>query len=238
MLNFIKSKHKNLVKYLTLVIFFIAVFLQYFLSIFAVDINARALSFSCVVLCFIFTLLFVQKDKNIFISIGLFFNCIADIFLVLNYDESNFLAGVSIFLFAQLCYAIYTIMLNKSKTAKIVNIVLRSIVIVAIGIIGYIFGLTLYEIFSIIYITNFVLSCIYTFIYFKTELFYAIGSLLYIVCDIIVGITNGGAKILGLSGSFIDFLYSFDMAFVFYIPGVFVIALQVFYASFKHQKTN
>ena len=238
MLNFIKSKNKNIIKYLVLAIFFIAIFLQYFLNIFATNINARALSFSCVILCFVFTLFFVQKDKNIFISIGLFLNCIADIFLVLYYDKSNFLAGVSVFLFVQLFYAIYTVMLNKSRTAKIVNISLRSGLSIIIGIVGFIAKLTLYEIFSLIYIANFVLSCIYAFIHFKTELFYAIGSLIYICCDVFVGIPNGGAKILGFSGSFIDFLYSFDMAFVLYIPGVFVIALQVFYASFKYQKTN
>lgn len=207
------------------------VFSSYFIEIFANSffLNDRQLSYICVVFCFLLSLCFAKKDNTLLITLGLLFNCIADIFLVLNYSNQTMLAGVSVFLITQTFYALYTLTLCKSKTTKIINICARiigSIIILLITLLAL--KIKLYEAFSGVYIFNFVITLIVCLCNFKSQYIMCVGLFLYICCDVCVGLTNGGASILGFSGSFIDFLYSFDMAFVFYIPGVYFISLNNF----------
>lgn len=195
------------------------------------------ISFLCVILCAGLATLFIDfTRKEQFICYALLLNIASDYFLVLNYSSENFVVGVSIFVAVQFMFAIYTILLNKTLLTKLVNIISRVVITAtATTLLAIYFNLAVHEILAVIYITNFVLTLFWSLIYIKHTWVFSIGTLFYIICDVVVGITNGGADIFGFSGSFIDFLYTYDVAYWFYIPAVLLIAV---YSALKISKND
>lgn len=185
------------------------------------------ISYLCIILCAGLATLFIDfKKKEQFICYALLLNIASDYFLVLNYSSENFVVGLSIFIAVQFMYAVYTVLLNKTLVTKIVNIITRCVItVVVVQVLILFFALEIHEILAVIYITNFVITLFWSLIYIKQNWVFALGTFFYIICDVIVGITNGAADIFGFSGSFIDFLYSYDVAYWFYIPAALLIAI-------------
>lgn len=194
------------------------------------------LCYSCVVACFVFSLLFIGKDtKKILITIALALNVAADYFLVLTLSYKTQLIGVCIFCFIQFAYALYTIYLTKNVWLKLLNVVVRAAVtVVAYFVIQHFLHLETVEIISLLYAINCLITVIVLLFYIKTEWILFLGLLLLLICDIFVGLQYGAVDILGITGWFLEVLKNYDIAFICYIPGEFLIALSAVWA--KKQK--
>jgi len=86
----------------------------------------------------------------------------------------------------------------------------------------------LLEILSVVYIANFLITVIVTACHAKTQWLTLSGMISFFICDIIIGLTNGGGAILGINTTW---LASGDYAFFFYVPGIFLIALSSVWAN-------
>ncbi|MBQ0017053.1 MAG: hypothetical protein KBT30_00295 [Clostridiales bacterium] len=215
-----KSKIKNIIAIILSVII-----LALYLKVLIFGEAHYVEGFLGIPLAFLISALFLDiKNSKAFITYALLLNSIADVFLVLTRTHQE--VGVSIFILAQICYMIYTLMLDKKLWVKLVNISSRVIIsVVAVVVLKSLFNLELLEMLSVIYITNSCITCLFLGVHIKTKLLMFIGFILFILCDIVVGLTWGGAEILNLSGAFIDLLYKFDFAFLFYVPGIYLISL-------------
>jgi len=201
--------------------------------------DRRYLGYGAIALCFLFSLLFIRKDlKKIFITLALATNVAADYFLVFSTNSGTDkykMIGLWIFLGMQLFYFLYTLAVQKSNAARTINFALRvTAILVVIFILGKRFSLGLKEELAIIYIANSVVTLFVMLFHCKTEWLAAIGMLLFILCDVCVGLNEGGFEVINVSsGWFYEFITGHDVAFWFYTPGIFLISLSSVWAKKK-----
>lgn len=89
--------------------------------------DSRPLKFITSALITLFGLSIFNKKEGRFVSIGLMFTLLADIFLVL---LDKYLYGVAVFIVAQLCYAVYlTYISGKKLPAEILKRIVPAIVV-------------------------------------------------------------------------------------------------------------
>lgn len=233
-------KKVNIFKTIMTILFGLIVFGGYFCIIFdafAEKIPTNYIYFACVCACFLLSLLFVKvKNRSLIVTIALAVTVVADYFLVLNLSgaEENRLIGLCVFCGVQLLYAIYTLTLNRSIGARVINLALRvAVCMIAYFVIPLYFEVGTIELLSIMYIANFVISIFYLLVHIKSQLLMLIGYLLFFVCDVFIGLTNGGAGLLGVSAEFLNFIMTYDIAFYCYIPGLFIIALSTVWKKEK-----
>lgn len=212
------------------ILFAAAIFGSYFCIIFGEfkpPLNSTYFYFGSVALCFVFSLLFMKMQaKKVLVTLALAVTVVADYFLILFPNEQNRLIGLCVFCAVQLVYAIYTLVLNKSIGARVVNIALRvALCAIAAYVAPLYFELGTIELLTVMYIINFLITILYLLIHIKTEALMLLGMLLFFVCDIIIGLTNGAAEIFGITGDFLTFIYTYDIAFYCYLPGLFLIAM-------------
>ncbi len=235
------EKNKTSVfKVIMTVLFAILVFASFFYYIFGTfdaesKIQPKYLAYACGVLCFLFSLIFVRFDfKKIVLTLSLATTVAADYFLVLNNSEENKLVGLCIFCAFQFFLMIYTLYLNGSVGVRIVNIAIRvALCLIAYFVLpGYVELGTL-ELVAVMYIINFFVSLLMLLFNLKTEWLLFLGCLLLFLCDIVIGLKNGGFTLLNLSGSFVDFLNSRAIQTYLYIPGLFLIATSSVFSKKK-----
>lgn len=234
-----KSK-TSVFKVIMTVIFALLVFASFFYVIFGKfeadsKLKMEYFAYACVGLCFLFSLCFIRINfKKIILTLGLASVVVADYFLTLMPTEQNKLIGVCIFCVFQLFLMIYTLYLNQSIGTRIFNIAFRfALCLLAYFLIPNYFEIGTLELVAVMYILNFAASLIFLLIHIKSEWLLFLGCLLFFLCDIVVGLKNGGITLLNLSGPFVDFLNSGDIAFYLYIPGLFLIATSSVYAKKK-----
>lgn len=235
-----ETNKKPILKIFMSILFALIIFGGYFCVIF-IDFQAPLKSsyfyFGCVCACFLFALLFMKmKPKSMVVVIALTLTVVADYYLILNLNalEENRLIGLCVFCGVQLLYAIYTLMLNRSIGTRVINIALRiGLCLIVYFVLPLYFELGLIEMISLMYISNFVVSILFLIAHIKTEWLMLLGYLLFFICDIFIGLSNGGAAFFGITGEFLNFITSNDVAFYFYIPGLFLIALSVVWKKEK-----
>ncbi len=195
----------------------------------------RGLYYACIVLSFIFAFIFVRRNsKQISLTAALLFACCADYFLILNFvvsrSTTDQVFGMLAFCGLQICFAIYTWFLIKSLQWRIGMVIIRAAVSCLVAIILPLLHLGLLEILSVVYFFNFFITIIIVACHAKSEWLTLVGMISFFICDIIIGLTNGGGAILGINTVW---LASGDYAFFFYVPGIFLIALSSVWANKK-----
>lgn len=222
-------------KFLATLVFGGVIFGMFLYIILKGDFKNAYLSFSCVGLCFLFSLLFIKlTSKKILITLALATNVVADYFLILTPSEENKLIGLGIFCGVQFFYLVYSLLLNKSIGVRIVNISLRvALCLIAYYVLPKYFSLSVLELVAVMYILNFLVSLLVVLCHIKTEWLLFVGLLLFFACDIFVGLAEGGFALLNLTGNFVDFVLTKNVHFWFYIPGLFLIATSSVWASKK-----
>lgn len=194
------------------------------------------LSYGAIGLCFAFSLIFLTKNsKKVFITLALACNVAADYFLVFAPSEKHKLIGLCVFLGMQLFYFCYTLAIQKSNVARAINFALRlSVCLAAILLLPRYATLKTIELLAVIYIANSLVTLFVMLCHFKTEWLAFFGMLLFILCDVCVGLTNGGIEFFHIpAGKFVEFITTHDVAFWFYTPGVFLISLSSVWAKNK-----
>lgn len=187
--------------------------------------------FASVVAAFLFSLIFLSFKHNKYLTqLGLLFTVVADVFLVLIEPRNQAIAMTS-FSLTQIFYFFKTLQLGNSKVQNRVNIILRIIFIVAVEIVALIVlkdNADYVSLISVFYYTNLILNMAFAFVQFKTNKCFAIGLLLFLLCDTFVGFQMAFDVYIFIShSSFIYKLFTLPFNFIwfFYVPSQTLIAL-------------
>ena len=201
------------------------------------DINIEIsnwLKYVGIIICFLASLIPIfsknSAKSQYFIPFSLFFTLISDYFLLINTDKNLYIFGVVIFIIVQLSYFIYIETLKKNKTSFLISLIFRiilsSILIIVLSIIRF----DLLSIVSACYFVELLMNFITSLSLIKINkyfLIFSIGLLLFIGCDISVGLTN-----LDLFEGHIKNLVS-NLMWIFYLPSQVLISFSN-YINFKN----
>ena len=211
------------------IIIFSILQLALYVMIFAV--GGSFVRYLVIIFSFLFSVLFISKDKNSYLTAGaLAFTLVADLFLVM-LDPARQLAGMIFFCGAQFFHAARVHFLFEGKKAKSITLILRAAAIIAVQIVTVIVLGDSYDALSavsMLYFTNIILNTVYAFIHFKKQSVYALGMLLFVFCDIFVGLSSAiGTYLAVAEGSLIYRIVhpSFDAVWMFYAPSQTLIAI-------------
>ena len=194
-----------------------------------VDASACYLAIILVDLFALVTLPCAADKRLHLIRLGIAFTLVADYFLVLA-DDSE-LEGVLAFIVVQIFYAAYLFVREEKRTVKIISLALRGalmagLVVVAFAVLGE--STDPLAIASVIYYGNLVISCVFAFLLGREERIFAIGLLLFSMCDIWIGLEVLFSSYIG--SDLMDFVYNanYNLPLVFYQPSQVLIALRLF----------
>ena len=168
---------------------------------------------------------FYGKDSAVLTG-AIFFTSISDLFILV--IDSYYEIGVTTFFIAQsiYLYRLYADRLNKVYITLIVRAVLAAITITILGVcVGLNYLLVIVSLYFVMLVGN----CVDAFIIcrggFKNILF-AIGLLLFVCCDICVGLHNFGSA-LGVALPKGLILFAQYAIWVFYLPSQVMIVCSV-----------
>lgn len=195
--------------------------------------------FGCVINPFAYSFKFLSKDKiSIYTQIGLLGTVFADLFLVVINPQIKEVAMI-FFSITQICYFLRLLSLTKHKKTHIILCVVYVVAIIAITIIVLKSKTDFLSIISMFYYANIILNVVYAFAFFKESPLFAIGMLLFLLCDTLIGLDVAGGAYISISEtSAISRLLSlpFNLAWVFYVPSQALIALSLNKRSIKINK--
>ena len=217
---------KKIFKIIALTIFYI-VGISLYISFMVIDgrgNDSTFIKYGVVISSLSFSLLsflFIKDKKDIIdvslLSIGLVFTLISDYFLLV--ANSNFEVGVTTFIFAQLSYFARYIFINKYSRYQIVTFSTIRLVLPVIGIIVLVSikELSLLYVLVVIYFIQLLMNFVEAILMFIKDkkissLLLGLGFLLFIGCDICVGLANIGYNEM------------YNISWVFYAPSQLLIA--------------
>ena len=231
------EKKRDYFKIIMSIIFSIAILGAYVYVIWKGEIDPTHpyLYYGTTCASFLLSLIFLTKcNKKILITIALCLNVAADYFLVFNPTIANAqIIGLSIFCGVQFVYLIYSLTLNKGNGVRVLNVAVRvALCLGAYLILPMYFTLGWLEMIAVFYIINFLTNLIFFAIHIKTEWLLFVGYFLFLLCDLSIGMVNGGIDALGLAGTeFAEILLTYNFAFYFYVPGTLLISLSSVFAK-------
>ena len=182
-----------------------------------------------IVLVALFTLVTIKGDRvGHLIRLGIAFTLVADYFLVIAADSQ--LEGVIAFIAVQVCYFAYTLVREKRTRVRRINIASRAVlmvglVIAAFAVLGE--GADALAIASVLYYGNLVANAVFAFLLGKRERIFAIGLVLFALCDIWIGLEVLFSSYLG--SDLMNFVYSsnYNLPWIFYQPSQVLIGLRL-----------
>lgn len=194
-----------------------------------VDFDEDVVCFITVCLAFLHCALYVvAKKKGYLYLLAMFFTVVSDVFLVLRYNKTGAYIDQAIamttFSISQLCYFAFLFFLTKSKTLRIVHLIVR----VGLSVLAVVLTKVVlkqnanYMIFAtMFYFANLVTNAIFAFAELKRHWLMAVGLVFFILCDIIIGLTvaiDGGIiTILETSVIYKIVYVDFNIAWLFYV---------------------
>lgn len=233
---------KNLFKSRRALIVITSIFVcaEIFLGIFLQIASGRAVSaasFGSIILACLFLLVSMEKTyEYAFTQIALVCTVCADYFLVWSSPMVQ-LPAMAFFLVAQLAYAsrLYLLAEKRERIAQIISRAALSVIIVIITAIVLGEGIDALSLISMLYYVNLILNAVFAFADFKHRKLLAIGFLLFILCDTVIGLEMMDAY-LPISDD--AYLYKiirpgFNLAWVFYLPSQVLLALSMMPKKFK-----
>lgn len=190
-------------------------------------------SYTVVVLCCLFALLYIEKSKDyIFTQIALVCTVMADLFLVVIVPMRQ-LPAMIFFSGTQICYFLRLYFNSKTEKEKRIHLILRAIASVLALIITIIVlkqKTDAVSLISMFYYSNLIINIVFAFIQYKKSPFFAVGLLLFLGCDTLVGINalltqyitspNAQAICNAIFGSL-------NWAWIFYVPSQALLALSL-----------
>lgn len=205
--------------------------------IFVTRIESSTLKYASISLCLAFSLYcLIRKRKmvNCFILIALVFTLISDYFLLFNTNQNLYVYGLITFIITQLIYFAFILYLRKSKLELLINLLVRFLLtIAAIVVTFYLNYSDVLTILALVYFVELLSNFLYsTFLikFDKEYLIFSLGLLLFIGCDINVGLNNVHL-FEGIDYSLVNFLM-----WVFYLPSQILLSLTNFIAQEKSIK--
>lgn len=213
---------KKISKYIFLISEFIL-----FVLIFTLKGKASTIvSFLSIINPFLYSLSFNKSKEVVMTNIALFFTVISDLFLVIIEPTYKDIAMIS-FNIVQICYFLRLLLLSNNKIRDLIIRIALIVFVVIITILVLKDKTDFLSIISMIYYINLILNLVYSFINFKVSPLFAIGLLLFICCDTLIGFDNLSGYLSINESSFIYKLnhLNFNLAWVFYVPSQTLISL-------------
>ena len=197
--------------------------------------------FSSICLSCIFICLCFQISKSyLFMQIGLACTVISDVFLVV-IDPMIQLPAMLFFSITQICYFLRLFFETESKKEQKIHLISRIIAVVIVIFLTVIVlkGKTdVLSLVSMFYYTNLVVNIVFAFIHFKKSPLLAIGLLLFLLCDTIIGLDIMAQSYL--NGNALEAINSLisgtNLAWVFYIPAQALISASLI--KFNNNKSS
>ena len=227
-------------------IYAIAAFLlaETVLGVLVQTVSGRAnawVSFACVVLACLFLSLFCQKSYAYLLTqLGLICTVCADVFLVV-LSPMKQLPAMVFFSITQMCYFLRLYLNHTTANQKSAHLIGRgAATIVALGVTTAVLGANTdaLSLVSLFYYANLVFNIIVAFTQLKSCPVLAIGLLLFLLCDTVIGLNvMANSYLSGAKDSFIYKLVSvnFNLAWLFYVPSQALIALSLVRNQNKQQ---
>ena len=205
--------------------------------------TAELFSFGAVVLCFLFCFFFFDRSKEyIFTQTALLFTVGADYCLV--YSRTPFrVTAMCFFLVVQTAYFARLYISDESAVRRkwqIITHAIGSVLMLAVTV--FVLGekTDVLSAISMLYYINLILNLVFAFTQWKKNPVFAIGLLLFILCDTVVGL---GVLEEYFSIAEDSMLYrviepGFNLAWAFYLPSQVLLTLSLLCTRFHKEKSE
>lgn len=183
-------------------------------------------SFFSIVVCFVYGLIWAGKEP--LTVAGLACTVAADLFLVVC-DPIQRTWGMVFFLMAQ---SLYAVRLHRVIASRVFLGLRVGILCLGAAVAWILLGekTDLLAILSILYYANLILNIFAAFSRFKTEKLVAVGFLLLILCDTVIGLQVACGAYLPISEGSVIYkiiFMDFHLSWFFYLPSQVLLALSV-----------
>jgi len=225
----------------TIIIFLVLTTIIYFdLMIFHLFFSARILEYTAIMLCFFVVLALPIREADwLFVAIALFLTLVADTFLVL-FDGFQ-LIGTILFCFVQSLYAIRLWHKDQYHFPKMR--ILRIFLLVFIEVLAYLILREFIDalvIISMFYLSLIAGNIIHSLSLKKEYTIFSIALILFLLCDITVGLSASGDYISIPPDSIIGKILALpvNLAWLFYLPSQVLIVLSVYFKPKKRMNQD
>ena len=197
------------------------------------------LRYTAVVLACLFFILFAERSLSfLFTMLALLCTVGADYFLVYS-EEIQQLPAMLFFSVTQTAYFLRLYFEDKSKTRRLVHLLCRAVI--SLVSVAVTFGVLqssadAVAVVSMFYYVNLILNIIFAFINFEKPGVFAIGLLLFALCDTVIGLSLINTYLPLSEDSFIYKLINpgFDLAWAFYLPSQALLAVSLLPRKLKN----
>ncbi len=194
------------------------------------DLKNNILSWSCVIGCCVLSLVLVSfKSSTYLISLGLAATAAADYFLlynIANLTENFLIIALGVLCGAQFFYFVYSLVLNGSIAAKVINIALRvALCLVVYFVMPEYYTIGTVELIALMCFANLFVSFLEFLFHFKTSWLLALGMFVLLASNFITGMVYEGFLLFNLSGKIVEFFFTYNIAFYTYVPALLLIAM-------------
>ena len=193
----------------------------------------KIFEYTSIVICFIFSLFFVCCSPKVWLTeLALFFTSIADLFLEIVDPMIQTIAMTSFAIVQVLHFARLFCELSTKKW-KLVNIIVRASLILIFEIITVIVlkeKTDYLSVISIFYFANLLCNIVLAFFEFKKSPLLAFGLLLFLGCDVFIGLQTANGIYIDIPTTSILYkiiFVDFNIAWLCYLPSQVLIATSV-----------
>lgn len=199
--------------------------------------------FSSVVLACLFCTAFAEKSKAYLLTqLALVCTVCADFFLLITPVREQFIAMI-FFSITQLAYFIRLYVYDENKTRKVWHISIRAFLsLLAITMTLVVLGESAdaVAIISMFYYANLIANIIFAFAQFRQNQIFAIGLLLFAMCDALIGFAFLDEYMAISPDSVIYKIIhpGFDLAWAFYLPSQVLLSISLLPKRWKSKKPS
>jgi hypothetical protein len=189
-------------------------------------------SYLVVVLSAIFLIFSFQKTKSyLFTQVAAITTILADLFLVV-IDPMIQLPAMIFFSGTQICYFLRLYFETDSKKEKRLHLIFRvglSLVVMLITVVVLQEKTDALSLVSMFNYTNLILNVVFAFVHFNKSKALAIGLLLFLLCDTVIGLDIMAKSYI--TGQVVEAINSFlskmNWAWLFYVPSQALLAISL-----------
>ena len=193
--------------------------------------------YAAIVLCFVTSLVLLRaRSEAVFTSLALLFTVVADFFLILL--GTGKLIAMCAFTLTQIFYCLRTLSMATSRRERLWNLAVRlTLSVMAASAVFIVLkdGAEALFVVSLVYYANLLTNILFAFIHSKKHPLFAVGLLLFAMCDALIGLSFVEDIFALPEGNFIDVLWSLPVHLesMFYQPSQVLLALSALTAREK-----
>lgn len=181
--------------------------------------------FLCFAICFIFWVFSKNKKQTLLLVSASLFTCLSDYLLLIEKDSNLFTIGVFTFFIVQILYFAYH---SKNLTSKnlVISLACRLFVVFLICLVATAIKLDALTTLSLCYFSLLLGNFINSLLLVKNNKKYIIisaGFLLFILCDICVGMNN-----INIDNAALKNFATYGM-WIFYLPSQVILASTIYF---------